>query len=148
MAQENNQSPNIAQNEYSINRPNIVGHSDRFQFTPISEIFDTPNPAIENSQLTQEYINVIDYIAPSINNIYPSERSNYNNPSPNYPTGNYDFSQTAYPSDSNFGNPSADPAVGLYYQVEGSDDSPIARAQRKLAIPDPMYFSKSATANR
>ena len=149
MTQENNQNSNVNQNPYSVNRPNIVGKSDRFQFQPVSAIFDTPNPDIINSQLTQEYINVIDYVAPSINKLYPPERSNYNNPAPNYPTGNYDFIQTAVPAQINTGNRS--PGAGgsltdLFGSYAGADQSLAAQVEAELPNSSPTYFSKEAVA--
>ncbi len=149
MAQENNQNSNVNQNPYSVNRPNVVGRSDRFQFQPVSAIFDIPNPAVIDSQLTQEYINAIDYVAPSINKLYPPERSNYNNSAPNFPTGNYDFIQTAVPAQANTGNRS--PGAGgslseLFASYAGTDKSISAQVEAELPNASPTYFSKEAVA--
>ena len=140
-------TPNNQNNPYHINRPNLVGQSDRFQFESVSDIFDIANPRMLDMQLSDEYITNINAAAPVINSIYPTQRSNYNNPAPNYPSGNYDFIETSYP---------ASASQGSKYEL-GTNliDNAFARTQNE-PLPqtstsyfphgEKVYFSREASA--
>ena len=139
---KNSENQNNTANPYNVNKANIIGKSDRFEFEPITQIFDIANPQLITAQLAPDYSYNVDAMAPVINSITSQPRSNYNNPTPNYPSGNYDYINTALPGSSP--NSNDNPLADILGSSSGRSDDPVQRTTGKLNAPSSLYYSKEA----